>query len=169
MRAPWIALFLLPTAARSEVPLDVYPDCGEPDRADLCPSDLNGEWSFLSYIPENARDSILPGLADFGSGHGADRAWRTTVGRWDAAIAVADSGISWDSTDLVNKIRLNTGELPLPQFADGTEAATHDLDGNGLVNIQDYAQDPRVSMDSGAEYASWLLDPSDLLAVFSDG
>ncbi len=169
MRTSWLVLLMAPLSVQAEVPIEVYPECGEPDRADLCPSDLNGEWSYLSYVPETATDSVLPGLADFGSGHSTDRAWRTTTGRWDVAIAVADSGISWDEQDLVNKIRLNTAELPLPQLEDGTEADDYDVDGNGLVNIEDYAQDPRLSMDAGAEYASWLLDPSDLLATFSDG
>ena len=169
MRAPRIALLFLPLAAHAEVPVDVYPECGEPDRPDLCPSDLGGEWSYLSYVPENAQASILPGLAHLAAGHSADRAWRTTTGRWEAAVAVADSGISWDETDLVNKIRLNTGELPLPQLSDGSEADDYDVDGNGLVNIEDYAEDPRLSIDAGASYASHLLDPSDLLAVFSDG
>jgi hypothetical protein len=49
----------------------------------------------------------------------AKTAWNITTGRPDVTIAVLDSGIKWNDagamTDLRRKVRLNTGELPLPQ------------------------------------------------------
>jgi hypothetical protein len=84
-------------------------------------------------------------------------------------VAVADSGAHWDDRDMVRKFHLNAAELPLPQDAQGETQGTHDLDGNGLVNISDYADDPRVSPEDGADRADHHLDPSDLIAVFSDG
>ena len=169
MRA-WKPLILLalPMSAVGEVPLEPYPDCGTPDDASACPSDLDGRWNYLSYVPEHTRDTVLPDLLDFGAGHSADLAWATTVGQWDAVIAVADSGIDWSQGDLVNKAFLNTGELPLPQDEDGNEAASHDLDGNGIVNVEDYASDPRVDMSAGRDRADDMLDPSDLIYTFSD-
>lgn len=162
-------LLLLVSAALAELPLPTFPSCGQEDRPDLCPSDLDEEWSLISYIPSNARSSVREAELRIGSGVWADRAWRTTTGRFDVLLAVADTGVSWQRTDVVNKFYLNTGELPLPQRASGREASDYDLDGNGLVNVQDYAEDPRVDWSAGRSAADGMLDPSDLIYTFSDG
>jgi len=154
------ALFL--AAPHADVPLPTYPECGELDRPDLCPSDLD-EWWLISTIPEDARGTVRESELEVGSGCWADRAWRNTTGRWDVVVAVLDSGIDWEREDLVNKVYLNAGELPLPQWADGTEALSHDLDGNGLVNIQDWAEDPRVDITVGEDDSDHQLDPSDFI------
>jgi hypothetical protein len=146
--------------------MPTFPECGEPDRDDLCPSD-GGDWYLSSYIPAESRDTIRPG--ETASGASADLAWRTTTGRFDVKLAVCDSGFEWSNTNYVNKIALNVGELPLPHYADGTEAPDYDLDGNGLVNIQDWAEDPFVDITAGRDDADWLLDPSDLIYSFSNG
>lgn len=112
-------------------------------------------------------------------GPGFDLAWGEEQGRNDVTIAVLDSGIEWRGpkgdgadadallSDLAPKVALNAGELPLPQNADGSTAAEHDLDGDGAVTILDYRDDPRVSdrNDNGG------LDPEDLILdpAFSDG
>jgi len=160
---------LLLAAASAEVPMPVYPRCGEPYAPELCPDDLDEEWYLISYIPEGSSSTIRSREVEMGSGIWADRAWRHHTGRWDSVIAVCDSGLEWDKSELVNKIWLNTAELPLPQDGDGLTHDTWDLDGNGLVNVQDYAEDPRVSWEAGREAADWLLDPSDLIYTFSDG
>ncbi|MFZ5482376.1 MAG: FG-GAP-like repeat-containing protein [Myxococcota bacterium] len=161
-------LLLLPPSL-AELPLPTYPECGEVDRDDLCPSDLRGEWSKISYVPSGSRDTVRAAELDMGSGNHADRAWRVTTGRVDVTIAILDSGINWGSNEYQNKIALNTDELPLPQLADGTQASVYDVDGNGMVNVRDYAEDPRVTIESGRDMADWQLDASDLLAAFSDG
>ncbi|MFT4975691.1 MAG: hypothetical protein ACI8S6_001578 [Myxococcota bacterium] len=161
-------LLILSTLSLAEVPVGLYTECGEPDRPDACPSDLGEDWSFLSYVPEHARGTVRPVELEYGSGNRVDRAWRLTTGRWDAVVAVGDSGLNWAHTDLINKIRLNTAELPLPQDASGVEAASYDLNGDGIVNVQDYAEDPRVTIDSGNDVADAVLDPSDLIYTFSD-
>ncbi len=155
-------LSLMMVAPRAEVPMPLFPECGELDRPDLCPSDLN-EWWLISTIPEAARGTIREAELDVGSGCWADRAWRTTTGSWDVVVAVLDSGIDWERDDLANKVFLNPGELPLPLDADGVEAPSHDLDGNGLVNLQDWAWDPRVDITAGQDASDGMLDPSDLL------
>lgn len=162
-------LLILSTLGRAEVPVGLYENCGEQDNTDACPSDLGQDWSYLSYIPEHARDSVRAAELELGSGNRVDRAWRMTTGRWDALVAVSDSGLNWASTDLINKIWLNTAELPLPQDAKGAESSTYDLNGDGIVNVQDYADDPRVTIDSGNDVADSVLDPSDLIYTFSDG
>ena len=114
-------------------------------------------------------EHVRPQERELGMGNGVYPAWQISTGVWDATVAVADSGAHWDDWEMVRKFRLNVGEPPPPQRSDGTSDGTYDLDGNGLVNISDYAEDPRLSIDAGVERADSLLDPSDLLAVFSDG
>ena len=159
--------FLLPLAL-AEVPVEPYVGCSEDDK-DACPSDLGDEWPLIHYVTDANKSSVREAELELGSGIAVDLAWQKTVGSWDVTVAILDSGIEWDEYNLANKVRLNTGELPLPQDELGVEADTHDFDGNGLVNVLDYAQDPRIDIQAGRADAGWLLDPSDLIAVFSDG
>jgi len=167
--AALILLLTGPTVASAELPLPTFPDCGEIDRPDLCPNDLGVEWDFISYIPPHARDTINPSELDLGSGMWVDRAWRTTTGRTDVVVAVGDSGVDWSERSLVRKYALNSAELPLPQDETGTAYADHDANGDGVVNIDDYAADPRIDPTAGVDVADSLLDPSDLIYTFSDG
>ncbi|MBT3219833.1 MAG: hypothetical protein HN348_12150, partial [Proteobacteria bacterium] len=150
--------------AFAEVPLPVFPECGEPDRPDLCPVDLDEDWDKISYVPEKWKDTVRPEEHSLGTGLWADRAWRVTTGRTDVVIAVLDSGIEWDNTSLLRKHWLNADELPLPEGS-----STHDANGDGVFNIDDYAGDTRVTSHDGDDAADSVLDPSDLIAVFSDG
>lgn len=169
MLTPLVLLLALSDEAGAVLPLPVYPECGEPDRPDLCPSDLDESWWAISYIPPGSRETVRPAELAMGSGNHIDRAWRVTTGRTDVLLAVLDSGFSWRDTRYVNKIALNTGELPLPQGPDGVAYDVYDVDGNGIVNVQDYAEDPRVDIAAGRDVADGLLDPSDLIYTFSDG
>lgn len=162
-------LLVMLSTASAVLPLPTYPQCGEEDREDLCPSELDASWWMISYIPIGSRDTIREAERTMGSGCAADRAWRSTTGRFDVLLAVADSGIDWGDDDYQNNVALNTAELPLPQLADGSTASDYDVDGNGLVNIQDYAQDPRVTISAGNDAGDAQLDASDLIYTFSDG
>ncbi|MBM4367694.1 MAG: hypothetical protein FJ102_15895, partial [Deltaproteobacteria bacterium] len=162
-------ILLFPALALAELPLPTYPECGDIDDVEDCPSDLGKDWHLISYIPEGSRDTIRAAEAGMASGASADVAWRHTTGRFDVVLGVCDSGFDWSKNDFVNKVAINTAELPLPRHADGTEAEDYDLDGNGLVNVQDYAEDPRVDITSGRDNADYLLDPSDLIYTFMDG
>jgi hypothetical protein len=166
---------LVPFSARivrAEVPLPTFPECEEPYSDTQCPDDLDAEWWMISTIPENSKGTIREAELDFGSGCWADQAWRVTTGNWSSVVAVGDSGIQWNNTRLVNKVFLNVGELPFPKWnVDGEIIyfSTHDADGNGLVNVQDYAFDERVDISSGVDEAEEMLDASDLIHSFSDG
>ncbi len=157
----WLALMM---TVRAEVPLPTYPECGEPDRPDLCPSDLDQDWALLSYVPAEWQDDVRPEEWDFGTGIRADRAWRTTTGRTDVVIAVLDSGMLWDEERLVHKHTLNAAELPLPEGADA-----HDANGDGVFNSADYAGDSRVDPNGGPHGMADTVDPQDLIVAFSDG
>lgn len=165
MLLPW--LLLLSGTSRAVLPLPTYPECGEPDRPDLCPDDLGGYWPMISYIPEGSRDTVRTAELAMGSGNGEDRAFRTTTGRFDIVLAVLDSGVDWADDQYQNKIFLNLAELPVPHYADGTEAPDYDLNLDGLVNIQDWAE--QVDITAGRDEADWHLDASDLIYTFSDG
>jgi len=164
-----LLLLLAPPLARAELPLPLQPECGTPDRADLCPEDLAWDWALLSFVPTDWQANVRPEELATGTGVGADRAWRTSTGRTDVVLAVLDSGYLWDDARVRDKIALNTGELPLPQDAEGVGSWTYDYDGNGFVNVDDYRDDPRVQGSLGNPVAAHQLDASDLLAAFSDG
>jgi hypothetical protein len=97
-------------------------------------------------------------------GAGVDSAWNITTGRPDVLIAELDSGIDWRDTvamrELTRKCHLNSGEIPPPQGAERWDANM-----DGVLNVDDYAGDPRVSDLNGSGY----LDPEDLIWSFSDG
>jgi hypothetical protein len=109
------------------------------------------------------------------SGMWVDRAWRDyTTGRADTVIAYVEGGINWQDAsakDLVNKVYINHGELPTPCTAVpctthyGAPASSYDVNHDLVINIEDYAHDPRVTDRNGNGY----LDPEDLIATFSDG
>jgi hypothetical protein len=78
----------------------------------LCPPNDPGyskNWEYLSRIPDELDKSrIHPSELALGSiGMSLDSAWQHTIGRDDVVIAVLDSGILWDTKDLVKKLYLN--------------------------------------------------------------
>ena len=153
--------------------MEIFVECGIPYMPSACPDDLDEEWWQLSYIPMENLDTIRAGELDGASGVSADLAWRLSTGSFDTLISVGDSGIQWEDTALTNKVYVNVGEVPYPQyFDDAGDLVTGDgwdIDGNGLVNVQDWAEDPRVLIDAGVDVADHMLDPSDLIYTFSDG
>jgi subtilase family protein/VCBS repeat protein len=103
-------------------------------------------------------------------GVSADRAWKYSTGLPSVQIAIQDTGIRWDKRSLRKRVYLNKGELPLPQNGASTCSA-YDCNGDGAFNVDDYANDPRVSATSGHDdepSADAILDGSDLIAAFSD-
>jgi hypothetical protein len=130
----------------------------------LCPPNdpnFTSNWEYLSRIPDEIDKSRMhPAEAALGSiGMSVDSAWQHTVGRDDVVIAVLDSGILWDYKDLVKKLYLNAGELPLPEGA-----RSWDKNGDGIFNIDDYEGDSRVGDRNG----NGILDPGDLILAFSN-
>ena len=98
----------------------------------------------------------------------ADTAWKYWTGDPRTVVAVLDTGIRWQASELVDKIHLNAAELPTPQHADGTACGSDDCNGDGAFNVEDYAHDPRVAIDAGDSESDTILDGSDLIATFSD-
>ncbi len=164
-------------SATATLPLPVYPHCGENNSLEECPPDLvrsdgswNGStWEFVSFIPDAMKRRVRPQELALGAGNGFDVAWRHSTGRFDVTIAVLDSGALWHHSEMERKYFINSGELPVPINAQGQECSAYDCNGDGIFNIDDYADDPRVSADAGDDSADDRLEPSDLIATFQDG
>ncbi|MBI2434228.1 MAG: S8 family serine peptidase, partial [Candidatus Hydrogenedentes bacterium] len=144
------------------------------------PSDLGGDiWKYSSknacqlYGEDDNRCSqaIVNNPQElYGvTGASVDLAWETTTGRPDVVIAVTDSGIKWNDygkmIDLARKTFLNRAELPLPQNRSGATVGSYDLNFDGVFNLTDYEEDPRVRDVNATGY----LDPEDLIFLFSNG
>jgi Subtilase family len=116
-----------------------------------------------------------------------DTAWKYSAGDPGVVIAILDTGIRWHERELIGKVHLNANELPEPR-ADRSEPLAgakpcaqfqtgDDADGDGGFDVLDFACDSRVQIAAGDDtsdttggtQADELLDPSDLIATFSDG
>jgi hypothetical protein len=161
------------------------------------PNDYHGRWNYLSYFPDTTGPLEEADKKLGAAGMSIDKAWTYTIGRDDVKIAVIDSGIEWDQKDIVNKVALNAVELAKskPKAADGSACggtgalAGYDCNGDGIFNVADYRDDPRIAPAVAGE-PCWtdpertkpggdrimgdvnrncILDPGDLIALFSDG
>ena len=134
---------------------------------------------------ENANeDAETPGLGLLGrcnmiAGVRADTAWKYfgkendpgLPGDPNVEIAILDTGARWQDGDLRNKIALNEDELepPLENSCSLPGGSGFDADGDGAVNVLDYRCDNRVTNGEGDDEADGALEPSDLIAEFSNG
>jgi hypothetical protein len=179
------ALSLNPHAAHA-----IWPPAADATQEQLAqrenqPNDpgYQGQWDQWSFIPGTTL--MVPGFRTaeipIGAGNNFDRAWGLTIGDPRVMIGVLDSGINWDNTDLINKVALNTRELPMPMGA-----TAHDANNDGVVNVQDYVRDPRITCGTGDVMArnprmcrdamgqnndpnrNGIIDAGDLIRVFSD-
>src|SRR5438105_1490984 len=73
------------------------------------------------------------------AGFNAAGAWKAERGRPDVVVAILDTGIDFSQAELRLQIHLNTGELPYPERPDGASCRRYDCNGDGVVNVADYA------------------------------
>jgi hypothetical protein len=155
------------------------------------PNDIGGdsnEWKF-SATPDTggANDATVNlnpvelggvrGAHVVDSDTGVSTAWMTTTGRPDVTIAVLDSGIKWNDAgamaNLASKVRLNRGELPLPKHADSSDCVAYDCNDDGVFNLDDFEDDPRVldvrDNDNRRAGPPGVLTPQDVIIAFSEG
>jgi subtilase family protein len=159
---------------------DLYLNAGE------TPSDLSGDGNLFKFAatpdPSNGPQinqspvelNGVRGAHIDDSSASAKTAWMTTTGRPDVSIAVLDSGIKWNDAgamdDLRLKVRLKKGELPIPQKADATSCGAYDCNGDGVFNLADYANDPRVDLSDPRRVGPpGVITPQDVIIAFSDG
>jgi hypothetical protein len=182
-------LLASPFTAHAEWPFG--PDVTREQAADPrnWPNDPNypRQYHHWSWIP--AANQALPGFRRaelaIGAGNNTDRAWGLTLGDPRVLIAVLDSGIKWDERSIQFQAAINLGETPRPQRADGSEFPTHDADGNGRIDVRDYATDPRITCGTTLPHPinacrdamgqpndpnrNGVLDAGDLIRTFSNG
>ncbi|GAC1442405.1 MAG: hypothetical protein NVSMB55_13040 [Mycobacteriales bacterium] len=117
------------------------------------------------------------------TGASVDKAWEHTTGRPDVVIANTDSGIMWDDRNsmeaLNNKIYLNAGELPEPNWGVRNPAHPYDRNGDGVFDIRDYCPDWHDVATCGGQGDSrvighdvngnGIIDAEDLIFLFSTG
>src|SRR3954453_11551320 len=136
-------------------------------------------WQYWSFVPDKIYNQVDARTRKLGTGAHYDRAWARTTGDPRVIIAVTDSGMEFSSLDLINRLFLNAGELPPPVGCPGADGMTHDVNGDGRFNVQDYTTatghtlpsfdkvcDARITRDVNAN--GWL-DAQDLIHAFSDG
>ena len=171
------------TNPRANTPNDPDFDKAEPDDPDMacapgaC-SVFDEQQRLFGFAPSQTRTSAVygdPRNPRFGqpqiSGVSADLAWKLSIGEQTTGIAICDTGIRWDREELRRRIRLNTGELPVPcgptAGQKGRPLAEYDCDGDGIFTPEDYAG--IVAPNEGPHGNPAELDGEDVLVHFSDG
>jgi Subtilase family/FG-GAP-like repeat len=133
------------------------------ERSFPSPATWNSEdWPLFDCIPQTA-----PAATDVegAAGMSVNRAW-AAYGMGHVTVAYMEGGVNWklpDSNDLRDQAYLNTGELPYPEDAEGHTHGTYDLNGDGVVNVEDYLHDPRVGR---ANPQAGGITPEDLIIAF---
>ena len=146
------------------------PDYAPAERGDQTKTWNEEQWYLYSCLPADAPAATDPEGA---SGMSVDRVWNelATRGRDDVIVAYMEGGVNWrlgDSPELRLRAHLNTGELPLPEDANGVTHGTYDLNGDGVVNVDDYKDDPRVGRPFLHPGAGGITS-EDVIVTFSNG
>jgi Subtilase family len=193
--ALWFALVVFSTLAPRALAGVCTSSISGPNDPDYAPAERGFErrpsfnteqWYLFDCIPQSARKAKDPEGA---AGMSVNEAWKTfdTLGRSDVVVAYIEGGINWrltGSADLRKKAYLNCGELPAPEDAAGkTEACSspgcsagcrepdnvYDLDGDGVLTVDDYAHDPRIKQPLLHQSTAGGITAEDLIRSFSDG
>jgi hypothetical protein len=159
---------------RHDTPNDPSYDQAEPDSVHHTSSNFYDERFDLFGFPSQLTPTAIykdgphqgkPMVAGFN----AAGAWKAERGRPDAVVAILDTGVNWAATGIRDQIHLNTGELPYPERANGSSCGRYDCNGDGVVNVEDYAHDPRVSLSfPGRTGPSGLVTGQDLIHAFGN-
>ncbi len=171
------------TNPRANTPNDHDFDYAEPDDEDgdympNAASVFDEDHRLFGFAPNDTKTTALygdPNNPRAGqpqvSGVSADLAWKLSIGDQSVGIAICDTGIRWDREELRRRIRLNTGELPVPcgptAGQKGRPLAEYDCDGDGIFTPDDYAG--IVAPNEGPHGDPTKLDGEDIIVHFSDG
>lgn len=120
----------------------------------LTPNTWDGEqWYLYGCIPQDVQ--VTAHDPEGAAGMGVDQVWaQYTKGRDDVLVAYMEGGVNWripPSCELRLRSYLNRGELPFPENGQGKTKIdlgipgdAYDLNGDGVFNVDDYRDDPRV-------------------------
>jgi Subtilase family len=166
--------FTYGSVQREDRPNDPNYDKAEPKPGPATSSNFYDEdfdrFGFPSELTTNAIYAVGPhaGKPQV-AGFNAAGAWKAERGRSDAVVAILDTGIVWNDTELREQIHINTGELPYPEQSNGSSCGRYDCNGDGVINVDDYAEDPRVSLSwAGRSGPGGLITGQDLIHAFGD-
>jgi subtilase family protein len=169
--------FTYGSVQRQDTPNDPDYDQAEPDtqqpegnRSSNFYDEKFGLFGFPSQLTTSAVYAVGPhaGKPQV-AGFNASGAWKAERGRPDAVVAILDTGIDWGNRGLRDQVHLNTGELPYPEDSGGATHGAYDLNGDGVVNVEDYASDPRVSLSyPGRIGPGGLITGQDLIHAFGN-
>jgi hypothetical protein len=169
--------FAYGSVQREDTPNDPSYDQAEPDtqqppanRSSNFYSERFDLFGFPSQLTPSANYLVGPNAGKpMVAGFNAAGAWKAERGRADAVIAILDDGFDWSERGLRDQIHLSAGELPYPEHANGSSCGAYDCDGNGVLNVDDYAEDPRVSLSySGRTGPAALITAQDLIHAFGN-
>ena len=139
----------------------------QPADPSYAPGDCTGQLALYSFAP-----ACAPAL-EGASGVSADRAWLVTTGRPEVTIALVGTGADWSDMETITRWRLNGAEIPLTDVnADGAVTVLDFTSATGTAApTLDRVTDPRLVMrpDRGDANGNGVLDPQDLIQIFSDG
>jgi Subtilase family len=169
--------FAYGSVQRQDTPNDPNYDQSEPDtqqpeanRSSNFYDERFDLFGFPSQLTPNAVYSVGPNAGKpMVAGFNAAGAWKLERGRPDTVVAILDTGIVWGARGLRDQVHLNTAELPFPEHTDGSSCGLYDCNGDGVVNVEDYAADPRVSLSyTGRSGPGGLITGQDLIHAFGD-
>ena len=170
--------YIGPNVQRNNTPNDPEYDAAEPDDPDNGgkTSIYDEQFDLFGFASRRTPSTVYSDPSDrprLGklqiAGFNAAGAWKETRGDPGTTVAILDTGIKWDNAGLRLKVHLNTGELPKPEDAQGRPAASYDANGDGAVNVEDYKDDPRVSITwPDRKGPTGLITAQDLIHAFSD-
>ena len=116
-------------------------------------------WYLFGCVPQDVSGTSTDPQG--ASGMHVDSLWNRTPnpnrGRNDVLVAYMEGGVNWripTSCELKDRSWLNTAQLPYPEDAGGNAHGTYDLNGDGVVNVEDYLNDPRVRAAVAAQAKS---------------
>ncbi len=166
-----------PNVQRQDTPNDPDYDNAEPDSTLPGPRSTNifdERLDLFGFAPNATRTTARykegpnagKGMV---SGFNAAGAWKITRGDPGVSVAILDTGINWDSPGLRDKVALNKGELPEPRKANGDPCGSFDCNNNGILDVDDYKDDPAVTARANARPAG-QREPrgEDLIKAFSN-
>jgi hypothetical protein len=169
--------FTYASVQRQDTPNDPNYDQSEPDTqqppANRSSNFYDQRFDLFGFPSELTRSALYAVGPHAGkpmvAGFNAAGAWKAERGRSDVVTAILDTGIDWSEPGLRDQIHLNTGELPYPERSDGSSCGTYDCNGDGVVNVEDYAKDPRVSLSyAGRIGPPGLVTGQDLIHAFGN-
>src|SRR3954447_25279515 len=172
---------------RDDTPNDPGYDNAEPDDPDTASPSTNiydERFDLFGFPSARSPSAIYAEGLNAGkpmvSGFNAAGAWKLTRGDGGVTVAILDTGIKWDRRALRTQVRLNPGELPVPAHDRGAPVSdssadcktykdAYDANGDGAVDVLDYVCDSRSNPAAGAHGDKSVLDPEDLIALYSNG